>query len=146
MMRLRVSSPFDPAGRPSGDPLLDTAHRLPSVSGRVALTYAPLPPQTNEPINRLIHYRVMRKGTAEMSELLDSSPARAERLPTADGPERETPPSSPVKVWALVGAAVLCLEVYVWIRWISGPYFTHVASGPTDPPTLMKVFLTIQSV
>jgi hypothetical protein len=81
-----------------------------------------------------------------MSEVLDSSDVRAEPTSTADRSGRETPPSSPVKVWALVGAAVLALELYVWISWISGPYFTHVSSGPSDPPTLMKVMLTIQSV
>ena len=81
-----------------------------------------------------------------MSELLDGLPTRTEPRSHADTARRETPPSSPVKVWALVGAAVLGLEIYVWIKWVSGPYFTHVASGPTDPPTLMKVLLTIQSV
>jgi hypothetical protein len=81
-----------------------------------------------------------------MSELLDISPAQTETQSKAEGAERKAPPSSPVKLWALVGAGVLGLELYVWIRWISGPYFTRVASGPTDPPTYMKVFLTTQSV
>jgi hypothetical protein len=80
-----------------------------------------------------------------MSELQDR-PVRTEPLSTADRSARETSKSSPVKVWALVGAGVLALELYVWIRWITGPYFTHVASGPTEPPTYMKVFLTTQSV
>ena len=29
----------------------------------------------------------------------------------------------PVRVWAAVGGAILALQLYVWIRWITGPYF-----------------------
>jgi hypothetical protein len=79
-----------------------------------------------------------------MSEPLDGAPVLTE--PPPDGTARSSPPSSPVKIWALVGAAVLVLELYVWVKWVSGPFFTSVGSGPTEPPMYMKVFLTIQSV
>jgi hypothetical protein len=50
-------------------------------------------------------------------------------------------PSSRVKVWAVAGGAILALQLYVWIRWITGPYFERVPGGPTDPPMYMKVML-----
>ena len=31
----------------------------------------------------------------------------------------------------------------MWIKWVSGPFFTPVPKGPSDPPTLMKVILTV---
>jgi len=49
----------------------------------------------------------------------------------------------PVQVWAAIGGALLVLQVYVWIRWITGPYFQRVPSGPSDPPMYMKAFLTM---
>jgi len=29
--------------------------------------------------------------------------------------------SKPVKIWAFFGGALLILQLYVWIRWVSGP-------------------------
>ncbi len=52
----------------------------------------------------------------------------------------------PVKVWAAVRGALLALQLYVWIRWISGPYFRSVPSGPDDPPLYMKVPLVANAV
>lgn len=52
----------------------------------------------------------------------------------------------PVTVWATIGGALLVLQLYVWIRWITGPYFTRVPSGPTDPPMYMKALLTTNAV
>ncbi len=48
----------------------------------------------------------------------------------------------PVQIWAVIGGAILALQLYVWIRWVSGPYFQRVPVGPTDPPTYMKLLLT----
>ncbi len=53
------------------------------------------------------------------------------------------PKGKPVQIWAILGGALLVLQLYVWIRWISGPYFERVPTGPTDPPTLMKTVLTV---
>jgi Spirocyclase AveC-like len=50
--------------------------------------------------------------------------------------------SSAVKVWAAVGGVLLVLQLYVWIRWVTGPYFVRVPAGPSDPPMYMKIFLT----
>lgn len=52
------------------------------------------------------------------------------------------PASSRVKVWAVAGGVLLALQLYVWIRWITGPYFERVPSGPSDPPMYMKAVLT----
>jgi hypothetical protein len=49
----------------------------------------------------------------------------------------------PVTIWAAVGGALLVLQLYVWVRWITGPYFERVPGGPSDPPMYMKVPLTV---
>jgi Spirocyclase AveC-like len=50
-------------------------------------------------------------------------------------------PLKPVRIWAAIGGAILAFQLYVWIRWMTGPYFVRVPKGPSDPPTLMKVVL-----
>ncbi|MDT5218927.1 MAG: hypothetical protein QOF15_1032, partial [Mycobacterium sp.] len=52
----------------------------------------------------------------------------------------------PVTIWAVVGGALLVLELYVWTRWITGPYFERVPSGPSDPPMYMKVPLMANAI
>jgi Spirocyclase AveC-like len=52
----------------------------------------------------------------------------------------------PIIIWATIGGAILALQLYVWIRWISGPYFVRVPGGPSEPPQLMKVILTANSI
>jgi len=47
--------------------------------------------------------------------------------------------TKPVHVFAALGAAFLLVEAYVLLRWVTGPYFTTVPSGPSDPPTWMKI-------
>ena len=48
---------------------------------------------------------------------------------------------SPVQAWAVAGGAVLAVQLYVWIKWVTGPYFVRVPAGPSDPPTWMKTIL-----
>jgi len=48
---------------------------------------------------------------------------------------------TPVRIWAAIGGAILALQLYVWIRWITGPNFERVPAGPSDPPTWMKAIL-----
>ncbi|MBF6220544.1 spirocyclase AveC family protein [Nocardia abscessus] len=50
-------------------------------------------------------------------------------------------PSKPVRIWAIIGGLILAFQVYVWIRWVSGPFFVRVPTGPSDPPTWMKTIL-----
>lgn len=47
--------------------------------------------------------------------------------------------SRPVLIWATIGGALLLLQIYVWARWITGPFFTRVPTGVSDPPMYMKV-------
>ena len=56
------------------------------------------------------------------------------------------PSSSRVKVWAAFGGALMVLQIYVWVRWITGPYFERVPAGPSDPPIYMKAVLIGNSV
>lgn len=53
-------------------------------------------------------------------------------------PDERTPA---VKIWAGIGVAFLLLGAYIIIKWLTGPNFHHVAKGPSDPPTWMKVEL-----
>ncbi|WP_319945367.1 spirocyclase AveC family protein [Nocardia macrotermitis] len=64
-------------------------------------------------------------------------PDRADR--TAEGHQASRTAVKPVTVWAVIGGALLVLQLYVWIRWITGPYFARVPSGPDDPPLYMKI-------
>src|SRR5258708_1209284 len=48
-------------------------------------------------------------------------------------------PSSPVKVWAFLGAAILPFQLYLWTEWITGPNFKRVPTGPIQPPEAMKI-------
>jgi Spirocyclase AveC-like len=74
---------------------------------------------------------------------------RRERL-SADsrvtGDRGEPRPTYPVSVWALIGGIALVAEAYVIIKWISGPYFTTVHSGPDSPPEWMKVGINLAQV
>lgn len=52
----------------------------------------------------------------------------------------------PVQIWAAIGGGLLVLQLYVWTRWITGPYFQRVPSGPSDPPMYMKVPLMVNAI
>ncbi|MEV0248084.1 spirocyclase AveC family protein [Nocardia sp. NPDC050712] len=54
--------------------------------------------------------------------------------------------STPVRIWAIIGGVILAFQLYVWIRWLTGPNFERVPTGPSDPPTLMKTVLVIWTV
>jgi hypothetical protein len=43
--------------------------------------------------------------------------------------------------WALLGAICLAFEIFVMTKWVTGPSFKQVPSGPSVPPTWMKVVL-----
>jgi hypothetical protein len=54
--------------------------------------------------------------------------------------------TTPVKAWAVVGAGILLFIAWVLLRWVTGPYFENVPSGPSDPPTWMKANLVFWQV
>lgn len=47
----------------------------------------------------------------------------------------------PVNIFAFLGVALVLFECYVLLRWVTGPFFTRVPSGPSEPPALMKGIL-----
>jgi hypothetical protein len=47
----------------------------------------------------------------------------------------------PVLWWAGAGLLILAFIVFVLIRWVTGPWFATVHTGPTSPPTWMKATL-----
>ena len=50
---------------------------------------------------------------------------------------------NPAVALAWIGGLLLVFQLYVWGKWITGPYFTPVPPGPSDPPTWMKTVLTV---
>src|SRR5437870_4202436 len=47
--------------------------------------------------------------------------------------------TAPVKFWALIGCLLWTFQIYILLKWLTGPFFTPVESGPDSPPTTMKV-------
>jgi Spirocyclase AveC-like len=72
----------------------------------------------------------------------------APELARREAPEVMPRQTRPVKFWALIGCLIWCFQIYVLLKWVTGPYFKRVPSGPDSPPTAMKtaiiVYLTIQ--
>lgn len=59
----------------------------------------------------------------------------------------ETPrQSNAIRIWATVGTLFLAYTIYVFVRWVSGPFFEPVAGGPTEPPLYMKIPLIANAV
>src|SRR5262245_50886568 len=56
------------------------------------------------------------------------------------------PRTLPVKLWAVAGGLILAFEGWVLLRWVTGPYFKTVPSGPSEPPGWMKLSLTVLQV
>lgn len=84
-----------------------------------------------------------------MSELSHkkTAPTVTESLGGAASLGAEVQPSANrVRTWAVVGGAILLLQLYVWIRWITGPYFERVPTGPSDPPMYMKIPLMANAI
>ena len=81
-----------------------------------------------------------------MSELSRKS-AITEKTSGPAALSAETPRSSnAVKIWAAVGTVFLAYTLYVFVRWVSGPFFEPVAGGPTEPPMYMKIPLMANAV
>lgn len=72
------------------------------------------------------------------------STLQSHELPVAVRPRT----TSPVKFWALIGCLMWTFQIYVLIKWLTGPYFHRVEPGPVAPPMVMKtaivVFLIVQ--
>lgn len=55
--------------------------------------------------------------------------------------DQAAPKPIPVEWWAFVGALICAFWAYVLIRWVTGPYFENVPTGPTPLPEWMRVSL-----
>lgn len=77
------------------------------------------------------------------SELESRAATSRSTVPRAATPGRRTPP---VKAWALVGGLILAFVVVTLVRWVSGPLFHAVPSGPSEPPGWMKANLIFWQV
>jgi hypothetical protein len=71
-----------------------------------------------------------------MSTLAPRRTTASVRPATDALPRRSTPP---IKLWATAGTLILAFEVYILVRWITGPYATRVAPGPTPEPGWMRI-------
>ncbi len=63
----------------------------------------------------------------------------AEPLTRPVAPAIEARTTRPVKFWALIGCAIWAFQIFVLVKWVTGPFFTEVDAGPTGLPTEMKV-------
>ncbi len=48
-------------------------------------------------------------------------------------------PKPAITYWAVAGAVVLAFMLWVWGKWIAGPYFKPIPYGPNHPPTWMQI-------
>ncbi|MHB8690067.1 MAG: spirocyclase AveC family protein [Solirubrobacteraceae bacterium] len=55
--------------------------------------------------------------------------------------KRDAARVQPVTVWAGLGTITLAFIAFVLIKWVTGPWFRTVPSGPSVPPTWMKAAL-----
>jgi hypothetical protein len=58
-------------------------------------------------------------------------------------PNDVAPSVAPVKIWACIGGGLLMTEAVLTVRWITGPDFTRIPSGPDSPPRWMQTVLTV---
>lgn len=70
--------------------------------------------------------------------LASERPPLRDSLPTAPVGARRT---QPVTYWAVLGGATLAFILIIWGKWVTGPYFTTVPSGPDVPPLWMRAIL-----
>jgi Spirocyclase AveC-like len=60
--------------------------------------------------------------------------------------EKTAEPVTPIKAWACIGALITAFILYVWIRWLAGPFATPVDKGPSLLPAWMSVDLVVSQV
>jgi hypothetical protein len=78
----------------------------------------------------------MAATSSSPSALTQPSPARAEA-------PSETVATPPIKIFAALGVALCAFIIYVFARWIAGPYFKRVPAGPTHAPGWMLLALHV---
>jgi len=63
------------------------------------------------------------RAASSAQDLSSSSSSRSRAMPLAAGR------TSPVVIWAAIGAMIFCFQAYVLFRWVSGPYFVPTPTG-----------------
>lgn len=53
------------------------------------------------------------------------------------------PRTPPIRYFAFAGALVLAFIAYVWGKWVTGPNFERVPTGPSEAPDWMQTVLTL---
>ena len=81
-----------------------------------------------------------------MSQLRKKSAVTESAGATTDLGIEKAPSSGAYKAWATVGALFLAYTVYVFVRWVSGPFFEPVDGGPSEPPMYMQIPLIANAV
>ena len=61
--------------------------------------------------------------------------------PIAPVVDVEAKPLVPIKAWAAFGGLWVAFILYIWGKWLLGPYATPVQTGPSVPPGWMSVGL-----
>jgi hypothetical protein len=63
-------------------------------------------------------------------------------------PETTSRTTRPVKFFALIGCLIWAFQVYILLKWVTGPFFHQVNPGRNSPPTEMKdaivIYLVVQ--
>jgi len=54
--------------------------------------------------------------------------------------------SSPLRIWAVVGAVLVAAEATVLLKWVTGPNFQRVPTGPDQPPGWMRAVLDVSQL
>lgn len=85
----------------------------------------------------------MAGGLGTKMQTTQKATIQTDSLPRQD---QRTSSWKAVQWWALFGGALFALQIFVWTRWITGPYFERVPTGPSDPPTWMKITLTTWTI
>src|SRR5437870_3688170 len=75
-----------------------------------------------------MYRRPMAAVSAPIRELTTRAPSAVEARTTR-----------PVKFFALLGCAIWAFQVFVLVKWVTGPYFHRVDPGPTPLPSAMKI-------
>ncbi len=71
------------------------------------------------------------------------TPLGARSAATARSVARPDSGIPPIKVATFFGAVVVSFIAYIWIRWVAGPFFERVPTGPSDAPEWMKMTFVV---
>ncbi|WP_370501042.1 spirocyclase AveC family protein [Mycolicibacterium sp. jd] len=76
-----------------------------------------------------------------MTQVQPKYPSAPGRRPEVDAASPKA--TMPVQVWAVIGGLVLAFIVFIWAKWVVGPYFTPVPAGPSEQPQWMSVLQAV---